>query len=89
MITILLNELLAYGFLREQFKGDLRDRRLQARDVSYRRDVPALHRRVVQANGSEWDVAKDLSEEMINRFNRVLVDTPTRRALKRGIAIAA
>jgi hypothetical protein len=43
----------------------------------------------VQANGSEWDVAKDLSEEMINRFNRVLVDTPTRRALKRGIAIAA
>ena len=31
MITILLSELLAYGFLREQFRGDLRQRRLEAR----------------------------------------------------------
>ena len=32
MITVLLSELLAYGFLREQFRGDLRQRRLEARD---------------------------------------------------------
>ena len=34
MITVLLSELLAYGFLREQFRGDLRQRRLEARDES-------------------------------------------------------
>ena len=51
MITVLLSELLAYGFLREQFRGDLRQRRLEARDEAYRRDIPALHRLVMRAKG--------------------------------------
>jgi hypothetical protein len=82
MITVLLSELLAYGFLREQFRGDLRQRRLEARDESYRRDIPALNRLVMTGQGPQWEVAKDLSTEMMKRFDRVLVDTPTLRALK-------
>ena len=82
MITILLSELLAYGFLREQFRGDLRQRRLEARDEAYRREIPALHRLVVVGAGPQWDAAKDLSAEMMRRFDRVLVDTPTERARK-------
>jgi hypothetical protein len=89
MITILLSELLAYGFLREQFKGDLRERRLAARDVEYRLFIPALHRFVLAGNGAQWDTAKDLSAEMMKRFARVLVDTPTQRAREAELAVAA
>ncbi len=31
--------------------------------------------------GPQWETAKDLSTEMMKRFDRVLVDTPTVRAL--------
>ena len=86
MITVLLSELLAYGFLREQFRGDLRQRRLEARDETYRRDIPALHRLVMTGQGPQWEAAKDLSTEMMKRFDRVLVDTPTLRALKAASA---
>ena len=89
MITILLSELLAYGFLREQFHGDIRQRRLEARDESYRRDIPALHRRVLAGDGPQWDAAKDLSVEMMKRFDRVLIDTPTMRARKSALGIPA
>jgi hypothetical protein len=81
MITVALSELLAYGFLREQFRGDLRQRRLEARDESYRREIPALNRLVMTGQGPQWETAKDLSTEMMKRFDRVLVDTPTVRAL--------
>jgi hypothetical protein len=87
MVTILLSELVAYGFLREQFKGDLRQRRLEARDESYRRDVPALHRLVMAGAGAQWDAAKDLSMEMMRRFHRVLVDTPTVRARRAAMGL--
>jgi hypothetical protein len=40
--TILLSELVAHGFLRRQFSGDLRQRRLQAREAEYRRVIPGL-----------------------------------------------
>ena len=86
MITILLSELLAYGFLREQFRGDVRQRRLEARDVTYRREVPALHRLVMAGQGPQWDASKDLATEMMKRFDRVLVDTPTERARKAALA---
>ena len=82
MVTILLSELVAYGFLRQQFRGDLRQRRLEARDESYRRDIPALNRLVMAATGPDWDAAKDLAAEMMKRFDLVLEDTPTLRALK-------
>jgi hypothetical protein len=88
MITVLLSELLAYGFLREQFRGDIRERRLQARDAAYRKDIPALHRLVMTAQGRQWDAAKDLSTEMMKRFDRVLVDTPTVRAFKAVSAVS-
>ena len=89
MITILLSELLAYGFLREHFHGDIRQRRLEARDESYRRDIPALHRLVLAGDGPQWDAAKDLSVEMMKRFDRVLIDTPTMRARKSALGIPA
>jgi hypothetical protein len=89
MITVLLSELLAYAFLREQFRGDIRQRRLEARDESYRREVPALHQLVIAGDGPQWEAAKDLSAEMMRRFDLVLVDTPTLRARKASLEAAA
>jgi hypothetical protein len=71
MTTILLNEVVAYGFLRDQFKGDLRERRLDARDRDYRRDIPALNQVVMAATGSKWDKAKDTAIELMKRYSRV------------------
>jgi hypothetical protein len=34
------------------------------------------------AIGPDWDAAKDLAAEMMKRFDLVLEDTPTLRALK-------
>jgi hypothetical protein len=82
MITILLSELPAYGFLRQQFRGDIRHRRLKARDAAYREDIPALDRLVTAARGPEWDAAKDLAVEMMRRFDRAMEDTPTERLRK-------
>lgn len=62
--TILLSELAAYQFLRAQFSGDLRERRLHARDAEYRRSVPALCRAVDAGSGPRWEKAKDLAEEV-------------------------
>ena len=45
IVTVLLSELVAYGFLREHFRGDLRQRRLQARD----RIIPQRGPRAAQA----------------------------------------
>jgi hypothetical protein len=89
MITILLSELLAYAFLREQFRGDIRQRRLEARDMAYRQEIPALHRRVIAGEGPQWDAPKDLSVEMMKRYERVLVDTPTVRARKAALGLTA
>jgi hypothetical protein len=89
MITVLLSELLAYAFLREQFRGDIRQRRLEARDESYRWEIPALYRLVMDAKGPQWDAAKDLSTEMMKRFDRILVDTPTVRARKAALGLPA
>ncbi len=89
MITILLSELLAYGFLRQQFRGDLRHRRLEARDETYRHDIPALYRLVMTGTGSEWDAAKDLAAEMMKRFDLVLVDAPTQRVLRASGMLSA
>jgi hypothetical protein len=71
MITILLSELVAYGFLREQFTGDLRERRLAARDEGYRRDVPELYQLVTNGDGPQWATAHDIADEMMRRFARV------------------
>ena len=62
--TILLSELVAYGFLRQQFSGDLRQRRLQAREAQYRRAIPALLGTVDAGSGPRWEKAKDIASEV-------------------------
>ena len=89
MITILLSELLGLWFPARTVQGRSAERRLAARDVSYRREIPALHRFVMAGEGAQWDTAKDLSAEMMKRFARVLVDTPTQRAREAEFAEAA
>jgi hypothetical protein len=74
IITILLNELLAHGFLRDHFREDLRGQQLEARDRSYRQDVSELHQLVMSGEGKQWDRAKGLSAEMVSRLARVFPD---------------
>jgi hypothetical protein len=62
--TVLLSELVAYGFLRGQFSGDLRQRRLQAREAEYRRAIPVLLATVEAGSGPRWEKAKDLADEV-------------------------
>lgn len=88
MVTVLLSELVAYGFLRKQFRGDIRQRRLEARDEAYRRDVPALYRLTMSGEGQQWDAAKDLAVEMMKRFE-VVMDVPAKRAHKVSPAVPA
>jgi hypothetical protein len=75
--TILLSELVAYGFLREQFKGDLRQRRLEARDESYRRDIPELYRELQQRTGPQWEKAKDVAAEVMKRHAEIFLANAT------------
>lgn len=60
--TILLSELVAYRFLCGQFSGDLRQRRLHAREAEYRRAIPILWRTIEAGSGPRWEKAKDLAE---------------------------
>ena len=62
--TILLSELVANGFSRRQFSGDLRQRRLQARDAEYRRAIPVLLDTVEAGSGHRWEKARDLADEV-------------------------
>jgi hypothetical protein len=62
--TILLSELVAYGFLRQQFSGDLRQRRLQAREAEYCRAIPVVLGTVEMGSGPRWEKAKDLADEV-------------------------
>jgi hypothetical protein len=86
MITILLSELPAYGFLREQFTDDLRQRRLESRDVTYRQEVPALHDMVMSGTGAQWDAAQDLATEMMRRYAKVFSEDSPLSAREREIA---
>jgi hypothetical protein len=89
IVTVLLSELVAYAFLRQHFRGDLRQRRLQARDRIYRSEVPALYKLVMAGTGPQWDAAKDLAAEMMRRFELVLADTPTERLRKAALEVSA
>jgi hypothetical protein len=71
MLTILLNEIVAYGFLRKQFKGDLRERRLDARGADYRREVPKLCQMAMAASGPKWEKAQDTAVELMKRYAQV------------------
>jgi hypothetical protein len=72
--TILLSELAAYGFLRRQFSGDLRERRLQAREAEYCRVIPVLLGTVEAGSGSRWEKAKDLGAEVKRLYAELFLD---------------
>jgi hypothetical protein len=71
MLTILLSEIVAYGFLRDRFKGDLRERRLAARDADYRREIPQLCRMAMAGLGPKWEKAQDTAVELMKRYRQV------------------
>jgi hypothetical protein len=71
MLTILLSEIVAYGFLRDRFRGDLRERRLDARDADYRREIPELCRMAMAGSGPKWEKAQDTAAELMKRYAHV------------------
>ncbi|MBV9826881.1 MAG: hypothetical protein JO001_14570 [Alphaproteobacteria bacterium] len=88
--TVLLSELPAYGFLREQFSGDLRQRRLDAREAEYRRLVPELYRTVVTGSGPHWERARDLAEGTMQVYAEIIECEPSKhRGRRRQRAVAA
>jgi hypothetical protein len=64
----LLSELVAYGFLREQFQGDLRHRLLRSREEKYRREVPDLYLTVKDRAEPQWARAKEVAVEVMKRY---------------------
>ena len=77
-ITILLSELLAYGFLLHNLdKGDFRLARLELRDKGYREVFEATCRTTENAQGDEWQKAKRSLVELKLRFNAVFAARPT------------
>ena len=77
VFTILLSELVAYDFLRDQFKGDLRERLLEARERHYRRDIPELCLGLSDKTGKRWERAKEVAAEVMKRHAELFpVDRP-------------
>jgi hypothetical protein len=74
-LTILLSELVAYGFLREQFQGDLRHRLLRSREEKYRQEVPDLYLMVKGGTGPRWDRAKEVAAEVMKRHAEIFLRT--------------
>jgi hypothetical protein len=86
VLTILLSEIVAYSFLRDQFKGDLRERRLNARDAGYRREIPELCRMAMANVGPKWEMAKDAAEELMKRYRQVFAVETTLPVREREVA---
>lgn len=74
IMTILLSELVAYGFLRERFKDALRQGRLRAREAEYHREVHALHHDLTTGRGTTWTQARGLLDELMRRYHQVFPD---------------
>ena len=74
--AILLSELVAYRFLRGQFSDDLRQRRLNAREVEHRRTIPILWRKVEAGSGRRWEKAKGLAKEVVHHYAKVYSGEP-------------
>src|SRR5262249_54644779 len=73
-ITILLSELMAYGFLRTAYDDALRRGRLEAREPDYHHVVPELLCRVRQARGPGWAKSKEIARELERRYRQVFPD---------------
>jgi hypothetical protein len=87
MIVILVSELEAYRFLREQFtdQSDLRCRRLQLREAGYEKLVPHLYDLVQAgraADPSNWEPAWRLVPELMRKYDAVMTSSsqPSRLA---------
>jgi hypothetical protein len=86
MIVILVSELEAYRFLREQFtdEDDLRCRRLQLREAGYEKLVPHLCDLVKAGRASEpsnWELAWRLVSELMRKYDAVMTfSQPSRLA---------
>jgi hypothetical protein len=80
MIVILVSELEAYRFLREQFtnEDDLRCRRLQLREAGYKKLVPKLYDLVRAGRASEpsnWELAWRLVPELMRKYDAVMTSS--------------
>jgi hypothetical protein len=71
--TILLSELVAYRFLRNQFSGDLRQRRLASREPQYREEIPGLYSTVHAGAGPHWEKARDLAEVVMKLYVEIFL----------------
>ncbi len=76
--TVLLNELLAYAFLREQFRGDLRHRLLEAREHYYRDKLPAECHEVMLQTGHRWTRAQEVAAEVMARHAELFAAPATK-----------
>ncbi len=76
VLTILLSELVAYGFLREQFEGQLKQRLLEAREGHYRRAIPELYRRVTVGTGPRWDRARHIAVDVMQQYAETFSAVP-------------
>jgi hypothetical protein len=65
VFTILLSELQAYAFLRDQFTGELKRRLLEAREEGYRRDIGERYNTVSAGAGPRWERAKHIAAEVM------------------------
>jgi hypothetical protein len=89
-IVILISELEAYRFLREQFvdEEDIRHRRLDLREADYRRLVPSLCSDVETSRGSkplEWEPARRLVPELNRKYDAVITQKPLSRRLASAV----
>ena len=57
--------------------------------MTYRQEVPALYRLVMAGTGHQWDASRIFATEMMKRFDRVLIDTPTERTRKAALGLPA
>ena len=72
IITILLSELVAVGFLRDQLKDDFHQRLLDARYTAYRYLIPILQETVLNRQGTQaWESARAKMHELIERYNQI------------------
>lgn len=76
IFTVLLSELVAYAFLREQFAGQLKERLLEAREEQYRQEIPALYRRVAVGTGPRWDRARHIATDVMQRYAEIFSAVP-------------
>ena len=72
IFTILLSELAAYDFLRNQFHGDLFDRLLKGRENQYG-EYQDLYFAARSESGPKWARAKEVADEVVKRYANIIL----------------